>query len=140
MAVSLKRGNRDETTIDTAVVIANSSTTTTGNSTQVQAGAMPQARMNTNTTTRLSPRLNIAVRTTARGITRRGNWVFLTTVSWLTIDCTAVTVASEKKPNSTMLNSSSTGYSGTWSPMRKTWVNTAKSTPNSISGRASDQR
>ena len=70
---------------------------------------MPQARMNTNTTIRLSPRLKRLVSTTASGITRRGNCVLRTTDSWLTIEVTAVIVASWKKPNSTMLNSSRTG-------------------------------
>ena len=64
--------------------------------------------MKTNTTIRLSPRLNIAVSTTASGITSRGNCVLRTTDSCPTIDCTAVTVASWKKLNRTMLNSSST--------------------------------
>ena len=61
-----------------------------------------------NTTTRFSSRLKKLVRITASGITRRGNWVFRTTASWLTIEPTAVVVASWKKPNSTMLKSSST--------------------------------
>ena len=49
--------------------------------------------------------------TTASGITSRGNCVLRTTDSWATIEPTAITVASWKKPNSTMLNSSRTGYS-----------------------------
>ena len=49
------------------------------------------------------------VSTTASGITSRGNCVLRTTPSCATIDVTAMPVASWKKPNSTMLNSSSTG-------------------------------
>ena len=47
--------------------------------------------------------------TTASGITSRGNCVLRTTAPAPTIEVTAITVASGKKPNSTMLNSSSTG-------------------------------
>ena len=66
-------------------------------------------RMNAKTTTRFSPRLKSVVSTTASGITNRGNCVFRTTDSCATIDWTAVLVASEKKLNSTMLKSRSTG-------------------------------
>ena len=65
--------------------------------------------MKTKTTTRFSARLKKLVSTTASGMTRRGNCVLRTTASWLTIDPTAVPVASWKKPKSTTLSSSSTG-------------------------------
>ena len=54
IAVSRKRGYSDETIIETAVVSTNSSAEDTGNSSQVQVGSTPQARMKTNTTTRFS--------------------------------------------------------------------------------------
>ena len=91
------------------MVIAISTRRITGKSSHVHIGVTPKARMNTNTTTRLSTRLKNAVSTTASGITRRGNCVLRTTPSWPTIELTAMPVASWKKPNSTMLNSSSTG-------------------------------
>ena len=48
---------------------ASAARATTGNSSHVHVGSTPAARMNTNTTTRFSPRLNSAVSTTASGIT-----------------------------------------------------------------------
>ena len=57
-----------------------------------------------NTTTRFSARLKRLVRTTASGITIRGNWVLRTTPSWPTTELVAVTVASAKNPKRTMLN------------------------------------
>jgi len=80
------------------------------------------------------------VRTTASGITSRGNCVFRTTDSWVTIAGTACVVASWKKPNRTMLNSSSIGYCRTRSPRSNACVKTVRSTANSSSGRASDHR
>ena len=109
IARSRKRGYSDERSIETAVVITISAASTTGSSSHVHIGATPNARMKTNTTTRFRPRLNRLVSTTASGITRRGNCVLRTTPSCPTIDVTATPVASWKKPNSTMLNSSSTG-------------------------------
>src|SRR5215207_3209962 len=108
IAMSRNRGNSDETIIDTAAVITTRAASTSGNSSHVHVGVTPNASRNTSTTTRLSPRLNRLVTTTESGITRRGNWVLRTTDSWLTIELTAALVASWKKPNSTMLNRSST--------------------------------
>ena len=105
---SRNRGNSEDTIIDTAVVRTNSDARTTGISSQVHVGETPKARMKMNTTTRFRSRLKSAVRTTASGITRRGNCVFLTTPSWVTIEPTAVVVASWKNPKSTMLNNSMT--------------------------------
>ena len=48
------------------------------------------------TATRFSPRLNTPVNTTESGITRRGNWVLRTTLSWLTTEVTEREVASWK--------------------------------------------
>ena len=79
--MSRKRGYSDETIIETAVVSTKSSTSTSGKSSHVQVGSMPQARMKMKTTTRLRPRLKRVVSTTASGITSRGNCVFLTTDS-----------------------------------------------------------
>ncbi len=62
-----------------------------------------------NATIRFSPRLKPAVSTTDSGITIRGNCVLRTIASWATTEPTEVLVASWKKPNSTMLNSRSTG-------------------------------
>src|SRR5215212_4542413 len=107
IAVSRKRGYSDETIIDTAEVSTTIATRTNGNRSQLQCGPMPQPRMKRKTTTRLSVRLKRLVSTTASGITSRGNCVLRTTDSWLTIELTAVVVASWKKPKSTMLNSSS---------------------------------
>src|SRR4051794_34360612 len=109
IAVSRKRGNSDETIIDTAMVSTSSRARITGKSSQVQVGSTPEASTKTATTTRFSPRLNRLVSTTASGMTRRGKWVLRTTDSWLTIELTAVIVASWKKPKSTTLKSSSTG-------------------------------
>jgi hypothetical protein len=62
-----------------------------------------------NATIRFGPRLNAAVSTTDSGITSRGNCVLRTIASCETTDPTEVVVASWKKPNRTMLNSSRTG-------------------------------
>ena len=78
IARSRKRGNSDETSIETATVIATSSTRINGNSSHVHIGATPKASRNTSTTTRFSPRLNRLVSTTASGITSRGNCVLRT--------------------------------------------------------------
>jgi hypothetical protein len=109
IAMSRKRGYSAATIMLTAVVMTISSRRITGNSSQVHIGVTPKARMKMNTTIRLSARLNRLVRTTASGITRRGNCVLRTTPSWPTIEVTAMPVASWKNPKSTMLNSSSTG-------------------------------
>ena len=105
---SRKRGFSDDRIIEIAVAITNSPARTTPKSSQLQRGEMPKARMNTNTTTKFRTRLNTLLRTTASGITRRGNCVLRTTDSWFTIELTAVLVASWKKPNSTMFSSSRT--------------------------------
>jgi hypothetical protein len=107
--MSRKRGNSAATIIETAAVIVTSSATISGNRSQVHSGVTPKARMNTNTTTRFSPRLKRVASTTASGITARGNCVLRTTASWPTIDPTARPVASWKKPNSTTPRSSRTG-------------------------------
>src|ERR671924_198954 len=107
--MSRKRGLSEETIIDTAVVNTNRSTRKTGNSSHDHIGPTPKDSVKTNTTIKFKPRLKALVRTTASGITRRGNWVLRTTLSWLTIDSTAVVVASWKKVNSTMLNNNRTG-------------------------------
>ncbi len=65
--------------------------------------------MKIRTTIRFIPRLKRPVTTTESGITMRGNWVLRTTLSWLTTDCTAPCVASEKSPKRTTLKSSRTG-------------------------------
>lgn len=61
------------------------------------------------TATRFSAKLNRPVSTTERGMTRRGNCVFRTTLSWLTTDVTEATLASWKKVNMTTLKRRSTG-------------------------------
>src|ERR671925_2208186 len=109
IAVSRKRGYSADRIIATAVVSTSSANTTIGNSSHVHVGEMPATRMKPNTTTRFTAKLNRLVSTTASGITSRGNCVLRTTDSWLTIELTAVTVASWKKPNRTMLKSSRTG-------------------------------
>jgi hypothetical protein len=53
--------------------------------------------MNTITATRLMERLNAAVTTTDRGITRRGNWIFRSRFSLSSTEVTAFAVASAKK-------------------------------------------
>ena len=103
------RGYSAETIIDTAVVKTNSAIRIGISPSHVHDGEIPAPRMKTNATTRLRPRLNSAVTTTASGITSRGNWVLRTTASWPTIEPTARIVASWKKPNSTMSNSRNTG-------------------------------
>src|SRR5271156_3613826 len=94
---SRNRGYSEETIIDTAVVITARSATIRMSPSQVQVGVTPNARMNANTTTRFGPRLNTLVSTTDSGMTSRGNWVLRTTASRLTIEPTAVEVASWKK-------------------------------------------
>ncbi len=73
IATSRKRGYREERIIATTVVNSNSHINSTGVSSHVAIGVTPNARMNPNTTTRLSRRLNALVNTTASGITSRGN-------------------------------------------------------------------
>src|SRR5215210_2618150 len=109
IAVSRNRTYSDERSIETAVAKTKSPTTIRGKRSQVHSGDTPKARTKIRTTTRFTPRLNRLVTTTDSGITRRGNCVFRTTLSWATTDITEVCVASEKKPNSTTFMSSSTG-------------------------------
>ena len=73
----------------TAQVKTNSAPTATGNSSQVQIGSTPQARMKTKTMTRLRQKLKAPVSTVASGITSRGNWVLRTIPSWATTEVTA---------------------------------------------------
>ena len=101
IAVSRKRTYREERSSDTAVAKTKRTATITGKSSQVHCGETPNARMKMRTTTRLTARLNRLVRTTASGITRRGNCVFRTTPSWLTTERTDAPVDSEKKPKRT---------------------------------------
>jgi|SRR3712207_2210943 len=109
IAVSRKRGYKADRAVATAVVRTKSRTSTSGNSSHVQCGPTPAATTKTSTTARFTPRLKRLVTTTARGMTRRGNWLLRTTDSWLTMDGTACDVASWKNEKRTMLNSSSTG-------------------------------
>ena len=106
---SRNRGYSADRIIDTAVVITVRASNRTGNSSQVHIGSTPNARMNTNATSRFGSRLNRLVSTVASGITRRGNCVLRITDSLPTIDPTAVIVASWKNPKSTMSNSRNTG-------------------------------
>src|SRR5689334_6511499 len=109
IATSRKRGYSAETIIDTATVKATSAASRSGTSSHVHVGDTPEATTNTITTTTFSARLNTLVSTTASGMTSRGNCVFRTIDSWATIDPTALPVASENTPNTTMFASSSTG-------------------------------
>ena len=72
-------------------------------------GVTPNASRKASTAMRFNARLNRLVSTTASGTTSRGNCVLRIIGSWATSEVTATPVASWKKPNSTMLNSSSTG-------------------------------
>ena len=91
IARSRKRGNSDETIIDTAdrdddqqrQHDAGTAATSTSARRRRRAGRRAP-------TTRFSPRLNRLVSTTASGITSRGNCVLRTTPSCATIDVTAV--------------------------------------------------
>src|SRR5436309_3906859 len=99
IARSRKRGYSDDTIIDTTSVGTNIIASTTGSSSQVHRGEIPNPRTNTNTTIRFSSRLNSAVSTTDSGIASRGNCVLRTIPSWLAIEVTPIVVASWKKPN-----------------------------------------
>ena len=61
------------------------------------------------TTSRFSPRLKEAVRTTDTGIAMRGNWILRTSASRSTTEPTAPPVPSRKKVKSTMFVSSDDG-------------------------------
>ena len=61
------------------------------------------------TATRFVPRLKRLVRTTAIGMTRRGNCVLRTIPSWATTEGVATVVASWKNVKSTMLSRRKTG-------------------------------
>ena len=110
IARSRKRGYSDETIIDTAVVSDEQRPAPAGSSSHVHIGSTPKASRKTSTTTRFSA--EVEQRSSAR---RRAGSPAAGTASCArpppapTIDVTACRVASWKKPNSTMLNSSSTG-------------------------------
>ncbi len=79
--------------------------------------------------------------TTESGITRRGNWVLRTTPSWATTEVTAfVRRFLEEGEEDDAEQQHDRVVSAPSLPMRKTLVKTKSRTPNSISGRISDQR
>ena len=65
-------------------------------------GRTPEARANTSTTIKFSPRLNSAPSTIDSGMTMRGNWIFRTSASRSSTLLTEPPVASLKNVNSTI--------------------------------------
>jgi hypothetical protein len=80
-----------------------------GSSSHCTRGLTPSTKVKIATAKKFTPRLKHAVRMTAKGIARRGNWILRTKFSRSTTQRTAPAVASVKKLNMTTPLSSIAG-------------------------------